>query len=271
MFSTLIYRLFNIFRFLAPYDFQNLQKWINLSGFLKESTILKISPEGGIIRNTAEFLSCPDAERPRGKPSSSLRTIKIKSAEDENKYLPDLKIIAGTTPTYTKLPERFTKDTPPAEVTFNNIDTVNLVDQLLSIFPNENEFLEEIQYSFLMYMCGLSVDSLAHWRKILSLLANSDKAVGKYKSFYKKFVNILKHQLPEIPVEFIEQSRTNTIYMDLRNLLINLWSNNLGNEASDMKNHIEKYMTWIFDDLSEEDPEDLPQIVDIECEEKNVQ
>jgi A1 cistron-splicing factor AAR2 len=250
-------------RFLAPYNYEELRKWVSLTNYLNENTIERLSPLGEMIRNTAEFLSCPDSERPRGKPSSSIRTIKIKSVEDESKYLPDLKLINGTMPNYTKIPERYTKDTPAAEITFNNVDTINLVEQVLSQFNNDNLFLEEIQYSFILYLCGLSIDSLSHWRKILSILCNSDRAIAKYKNFYKKFVNIVKFQIVEIPVEFIEQNSDNSIYVDVKNLLVNLMVNNQVEVANDLKSHLHNEIKWSFPNLLDEDEDDLPVVVDL--------
>lgn len=236
-----------------------------MSNYLTDQTIERLSPAGGIIRNTTEFLSCPDSERPRGVPSTSLRNIKIKSVEDESKYLPDLKAIEGTAPNYTQIPEKYTKDTPPEEITFNNVDTINLVDKILTQFPYENTFLEEVQYSFLLYLCGLSLDSLAHWRKILSVFCNSHRAIAKHKSFYKKFVQIIKYQIVEIPIEFVQQSSENSIYLDVKNLLVNLTLNGQIETVNDLKAHLHKEIAWTFGSLMEDDdPEFLPVVVDLE-------
>lgn len=177
-------------------------------------------------------------------------------------YLPNLEVIAETQPKYSKLPERFTKSTAPADVTFNNIDTVNLIEKLLQEVTTKSQLLEELQHSFVVYLCGLSVDSLAHWRQILSLLCNSESSVEKDKNFYKSFVNIIKHQIPEIPIEFIEQNSSNTIYIDIKNLLRNLAVNNCVEMAESLQVHLKNFIGWTFEDFLEEDPEDLPQIVE---------
>lgn len=177
-------------------------------------------------------------------------------------YLPNLQVIDGTQPKFSKLPERITKVTSPADVTFNNIDTVNLIDKLLNEITNENFLLEEIQFCFILYLCGLSVDSLAHWRQIISLFCNSDSAIVKYKHFYKRFVNVIKFQLPEIPIEFIEQTPSNSIYNDIKSLLRNFMAVNYQDIANILQEHLREKMNWTFDDLLDEDPEDLPQIVD---------
>lgn len=247
---------------MAIYDYENFNKWKNLTNFLTEEAIQRLSPECGIIKNSVEFKSCPDKDRPRGKPEAPIRNIKIRSTDDEAMYLPNMEVIAETQPKYSKLPEKFSKSMAPADVTFNNIDTVNLVDKLLSESTNKLQLLEELQHSFIVYLCGLSVDSLAHWRQILSLLCNSEKSVEKDKQFFKSFANAIKHQIPEIPVEFIEQSSTNTIYMDIKNLLRNLAVNNCTDVSDSLQSHLKSFIGWTFEDFLEEDPEDLPQVVE---------
>jgi A1 cistron-splicing factor AAR2 len=177
-------------------------------------------------------------------------------------YLPNLQVIEGTQPKYSKIPERITKATTPADVTFNNIDTINLVDKLLNEITNETQLLEELQFSFILYLCGLSVDSLAHWRQIVSLLCNSDSAIEKYRNFYIKFVNVIKFQLPEIPIEFVEQSPSNSIYHDIKNLLKNLHLSSLTDVSKILQEHLRETINWTFDDLLDEDPDDLPTIVE---------
>lgn len=249
--------------FLVIYDFENLSQWKNLTNMLTEEAIENLSPECGIIRNTIEFKSCPDKDRPRGKPEAPIRNIRIRSNDDEAMYLPKLEVVSETQPKYSELPERFTRLTKPADISFNNIDTVNLVDKLFNEITSKSQLLEEIQHSFIVYLCGLSVDSLAHWRQILSLLCNSEKSVEKDKKFYRTFVNIIKHQIPEIPIEFIEQNSSNTIYLDIKNLLRNLATHNCTELTENLQIHLKNFIGWSFEDLLFEDPEDLPQVVEM--------
>lgn len=250
------------FRFLAMYEYENLTKWKNLTGLLTEEAVARLSPGSGVIRNEVEFKSCPDKDRPRGKPETPIRNIRIRTGDDEAMYLPSMEVVPGSQPKYSKLPERFSKSTSPSDVTLNNIDTVKLVDKLVTEVTTKSYLLEELQFTFVLYLCGLSIDSLAHWRNILSLLCNSEQSVEKDKRFYKSFVNVIKHQVTEIPIEFIEQNSTNTIYLDIRNLLRNLIANNCSDVSNSLQEHLKNSIGWTYEDLLEEDPEDLPQIVE---------
>ncbi|KAG5670283.1 hypothetical protein PVAND_000560 [Polypedilum vanderplanki] len=250
-------------RFLAMYEFENIGKWKSLTSLITEDAVQRLSPPCKIIRNSVEFKSCTDENRPRGKPEAPIRNVRIRSTDDEAMYLPKMEVIAETQPQYSKLPERYNQFSSPAEKTFNNIDTVNLIDKLFTEITTPSNLLEELQFCFIVYLCCLSIDSLAHWRQILSLLCNSEQAVEKYRTFYLQFINVIKHQLPEIPIEFIEQNSTNTIYLDIKNLLRNLIINGITEPSELLQKHLDDTISWTFEDLLEEDPEDLPQIVDL--------
>jgi AAR2 protein len=241
------------------YEFENITRWKNLTNLINEDVVKRLSPSSGIIRNSVEFKSCEDKD----KPETPIRNVKIRSNDDEAMYLPQMEVIAESQPKFTKLPERYNRNSSPAEKTLNNIDTINLIDKIFNEITPKQQLLEELQFSFIIYLCALSVDSLAHWRQILSLLCNSETAVEKHKLFYKQLVTVIKHQIPEIPIEFIEQCTSNTIYLDLKNLLKNLMVNNCLDIAISLQKHLDETIAWTFDDLLEEDPEDQPQIVDM--------
>jgi A1 cistron-splicing factor AAR2 len=232
---------------------------------ITEEAVKRFSPDNGIIRNSVEFIPCADKDRPRGKNETPIRNLRIRTVEDEALYLPQMEIVAESQPKFSKLPERYNKFSSPAEKTFNNIDTINLIDKLFTEITSPAKLLEEIQCSFIIYLCCLSVDALAHWRQIISLLCNSEQAIQKHSNFYKQFINTIKFQIPEIPIEFIEQSDKNTIYVDIKNLMKNLVVNDCKNMADALEKHLDETIAWTFEDLMIEDPDDLPQIVDTEC------
>lgn len=253
--------------YLAPYDYSTMTKWKALSEFLSESVIKRLSPENGIIRNCVDLLSCPDEDRPRGNGvgimSPVTRRIKQTSTFDEDDLLPDLKPIPGTASNYTKLPDRFPKTATPAEVSKHHLDSIAAVEELLSLFESSDELLGEIQFAFVCYFSGGSVDGLAHWRKMLVLLAHSESATQKYTAFYRKYLKVLMAQLPELPEEMMTPGPFNTVYQDTRRLLTNCSSTGgFSGEVEQMQKKLRRAMMWEFEDLLEEDPEDLPVIVE---------
>lgn len=254
--------------FLAAYDYQNLRRWKNLSDNITEELVSKLLPDTGVIRTSVEFLSCPDAERPRGNsstPTSSItsRNIKIKSFADEEILLPDLKPVPGTAPNFTKLPERCPKSATPAEISLHYIDSVQAVEKLLSKFQHFMDLIGEMQFAFVLFSSGGSIDALINWRKTLSLLCNSETAVVKFKQFFKKFLEMLEFQLPELPEELMEPTPKNSIYVDVKKLIVNCTLAGLKDQCDVLENGLRDSMSWTFDGILEEDPEDLPVVVEI--------
>jgi A1 cistron-splicing factor AAR2 len=256
--------LLDLDRYLAPYDYSGLQSWKHLTEYISEETIERLAPESKMIRTSVDLLSCPDAERPRGGETSGVspRTMRIKSAIDEEALLPNLKTIPGTQPRFTKLPNR-SSATTPAEISQSYIDSIALVDQLLA-GGHEKNIIQEIQFAFILYLCGHSVDALSHWRCILQMLANSETATSKYKTFYKVYLRIIGHQLPELPFELMEPVPSNTVYRDVRRLVVNCTECGLKDDADRLVAHLRPAMAWQFENLFEVDEEDLPVVVELD-------
>ena len=252
-------------KFLAPYDFESLGQWRNLVDSITEDTVNKMSPEQGIVRTTVELLSCPDSERPRGSSSNEInkspRAMKVKSLIDEEDLLPNLKSVPGTAPRFSEIPERCPKTATPAEISKHHMDSIVAVEKFLE--KRQKPVIEEIQFAFILFLCGHSVESLHHWRKILQLLCNSEEATVKYKSFYKNYLTVLLYQLPELPLELMEPTPSNTVYQDVKKLLVNCTLAGLNENCEILQNILRKKMLWTFDDILVEDPEDMPVIVEL--------
>lgn len=246
---------------LAPYDYETLRKWRGLTHFVKDTTIKRLSPDEGIIRTSIEFMPCTDEDRPRGaKLDDSVRSMKIKSLADEDLLLPKLKAIPETEFKFTKLSDRHPADASPAEISLSYLDSIDAVTSLLE--SRESEIIEEIQYSFAIFLCGYSVDGLDHWRRILGLLCNSETAILKYKSFYQTYILILINQLPELPIEVMEPGPHNTIFQDVKKFVRNCYDTGLIAEMKEFQEKIYSQMLWSFDNILEDDPEDMPVIVE---------
>lgn len=252
--------------YLAPYDYSAMAKWTAQSAFISERVITRLSPANGIIRNCVDLLSCPDEERPRGHGveimSPVTRRLKQNSTFDEDALLPDLKPIPGTSSNYTKIPDRCPKTASPQEVSKHHLDSIAAVDNLLGQFEDPDELLGEVQFAFVSYFAGGSLEGLAHWRKILLLLAHSEVAAQKYSLFFKKYLKVLSAQIPELPEELMTPGPFNTVYQDTRKLLTHCSQSGLSAEVDHLQKILKRSMHWEFDDLLEEDPEDLPVIVE---------
>lgn len=232
-----------------------------LTNEITENVIERTKPECGIIRSSAEFQSCPDADRPKGQ-SPLTRPAKIRPNQTEDELLPNLKVVPGTAPRFTRIPALYPNTASPAEISESHLDSIRAIETYFSAFPQPFESIPEIQLSFVLFLCGCSVDALAHWRKILSLLAKSESAVSKFSYFYRRYLETLKAQLPELPEELMMPTPNNSVYKDVRQLIINCTLGGLKNEADEFAAQLTSKMSWYFDDLFNENPEDLPVIVE---------
>lgn len=253
--------------FLAPYDFSAMYKWKCLSEFITEETIKLLAPTSGVVRTCVDLLSCPDDERPRGHGveimSPVTRRIKQNTYFNEDDLLPNLKPIPGTAPNFTQLPDRCPKTASPEEISKHHMDAIIAVDELMSKFAKHTDLLGELQFAFVLFCCGASIDGLAHWRKLLALLSSSEIAVTKYIELYKKLLIVFRYQLPELPEELMTAGPYNSVFQDVRKLLIHCSLAGLVNEVGKVEKSLNKNMKWTFSGLLEEDPDDLPVVVEI--------
>lgn len=257
--------LLQLDKFLAAYDYRYIGEWRLLTDTITKETVDRCRPSFGTIRTNVELLSCPDIDRPRGKPYTGLTEHKFGSTliKDENDLLPNLKPIDGTAPRFIELPERIPKNVTPSEISQHCMDCVLAIDSLISKFYNANAVIEEIQLAFVFFLVGYSVESLLQWRKLLDFLSNSESAVLKYKLFYMKYSEVLAIQLPRLPEEMMIPDDRNTVYKDVRKLLINLNMSGLHVSADRLSRKLGKSMNWEFVGLLDDDPEEQPVIVDI--------
>ncbi|KAM7364662.1 protein AAR2 homolog [Cochliomyia hominivorax] len=248
--------------FLAPYDFRYCGEWRKLTDTITKDCVDRCRPALGTIRTNVELLSCTDEERPRGPLTETHPYMAAKYVNDENDLLPQLKPIEGTAPRFTTVPERVPKNSSPADISKHSLDCLQACQELLKNFQQPQDIIQEIQISFIFFLVGYSVESLAFWRKVLSLLSHSEEAVNKYRLLFMKYCEVLVHQLPHLPEELMEPSERNTVYKDIRSLLVNLNLNGLHKSAEFLTKKLQKSMNWIFEGLLDDDPEDMPVIVE---------
>lgn len=248
---------------MAPYNFEHIIKWRQLTDDITEDVISRATPECGVIRTSAEFESCPDSERPKGQ-ALSTHSAATRQKQSEDDLLPNLKVVPGTGLRFKSIPPLYPTNATPAEISQSHLDAMCAIELFLKSFDDMVEPIREIQLSFVLYLCGYSVDALAHWRKILGLLCKSDTAIWRYPPFYRRYLNVLRIQLPELPEELMMPTPNNTIFQDIGKLIVNCSACGLKEEANTLMHHLSSVMSWYFDDLFEEDPDDMPVVVDMD-------
>lgn len=224
-------------------------------------------PKCGVVRTSAEFESCPDSERPKGTETNTssmqlMRHINNRTIQNDEDFLPSLRVVADTAIRLNIIPDRCPKGATPTEITQSYMDSIKSIEHMLEQFPTNNLLIEECQISFIFFLIGCSVEALAHWRKILNLLANSQSSVEKYMEIYKRYLDILQYQLPELPEEMMQPTAFNTVFKDVQRLVANCSLGGLNSEANYLAINLTAAIAWPFDDIFEEDAEDQPVIVE---------
>ena len=240
-----------------------MDKWKSLTNYITENTIANTLPECGIVRTSAEFESCVDADRPRGSKTTDIRNKCITAKFSDEELLPNLKVVESSSIRLKKLPLRHPLNATPSEISSSFLDSIKAVDELMQIHSSATGVIEEFQVSFVYFCSGYSLDALAHWKKMLDLLCNSETAVEKYKTLYIKLLTVLKYQLCELPEELAEATQYNRIYDDIKKLIVNCSDSGLIQYATDLKQHVHRNLNWDFENIFEEDPEDMPVIVEL--------
>lgn len=256
-------------RYFALYEEESPNKWLNLTTYLTSNSISKLNPTVGIIRPFGELTSDPKFDRSSyssGATTSKLKREKLDFLQLEDINLPYLQSVPETVPNLMNIPDRCPPNCAPSDITRHHMDCILAVDQLFCTAPCQEHLIAEIQYSFAIFLIGHSIEGLMHWRKILLLLANSISALEKYSEFYERYFDALKFQLLELPEELMNPNERNMVYRDVRQLVINgLECLRLNDVLNRFLEFLRSNMKWFLnDEFKEEDPDDMPVIVEFE-------
>lgn len=240
-----------------------MEKWQNLTNDITEEIIANVAPLNNMIRTSAEFQSCTDEERPRGSSQTNTANLSLYAKRTEDELLPNLKTVPETVLRFSRIPSICAKNASPAEISHAHIDCIQSIEKYFAGFRSTMDAIKEIQLSFVLYLSGYSLDALAHWRNLLRFFSNSEASVVKYKAFYMRYLEVLQRQLPELPVELMTASENNTVYKDVGNLILNCYLGGLKIETNTIRSELAEKMSWNFEGIFEEDPDDMPVIVEL--------
>ncbi|KAK7869800.1 hypothetical protein R5R35_008325 [Gryllus longicercus] len=259
--------LLNLDKHLGPYPFDVWKKWKVLTDKITESQSQQLSPETGYVSSALELVCCGQNDlSPRKE-----RRARVSTAEEkEEELLPQLKASPGTELRLTCLPERsYPEGATPAEITQHSLDSSYMLETLLSQLSSPMDLLGELQFAFVCFLVGHSLEAFEHWKKLIRLLCSCDRVVPKLRELYSEFVAILDIQLLEIPEDFLVDivSSNNFVYSSLRNLFLNLQINDcvdgrLKSKVTRFKDRLTERFEWDFSNLEREDDEEAPVIVD---------
>ncbi|KAM0901477.1 hypothetical protein ACQ4PT_020011 [Festuca glaucescens] len=164
---------------LGPYNLDTFGDWKQLSSYLSQSVIERLEPIGGeitIALETSWMDRAPqtDMERRLMEQLREDKFAKISPAQPERRGC-----------YYTTIPASVKhKNISANELTLLNLDRTSLLESVLakSYQDQEDLLLGELQFSFIAFMMGQSLEAFMQWKALVSLLLSCSEAARKLKT-----------------------------------------------------------------------------------------
>ncbi|XP_063236961.1 protein AAR2 homolog [Bacillus rossius redtenbacheri] len=259
--------LLNLDKFLMPYPFDTWKRWKQLSDKITEAVAERLVPASGRIRSALDLVPAGGSSGDSRRRSSSGRS----RAEDrEEALLPDMRPAPGTGLRFAEFPElRYPEGSTPAEVTRHSLDSSYVLEALLAQCRSDADFLGEMQFAFVAFLVGNSLDAFEHWRQLAGLLCSCEEAIARHRELYHDALTVLGHQLDEVPEDFLVDivANSNFIYVSVCDLLRTVRSSDavdsrLRNKAARFSEGLTARFGWDFSHVEDEDSDEAPVVVD---------
>lgn len=282
----------NLDKSLGPYPYDVYDKWKNLTSHITLELVEKLQPASGNIRSALELVSCSNADRPRGvatdkneastskeipampetlSPGSRRKIFRPGMENIDDDLLPDLKPVPGTEIRFTQFPERSYPDgSTPAEITKHSLDSSYVLEYLIKAHQSPIDLIGELQFAFICFLIGHSLDAFEHWKRIANIICSSESALSKFRIVFDSFLTAFDAELVEVPEDFLANivSNNNFVYHKLRELFRSIDNSNidgrLKTKARRFKMKLTQEYQWDFSNLNEDEDDEAPVIVEIE-------
>ncbi|XP_034643669.1 protein AAR2 homolog isoform X1 [Trachemys scripta elegans] len=255
-------------KFLGPYPYETLKKWISLTNFISEPVMKKLQPESGQICAFSEVLPVLAGKHTKDRAEQNLPRYdtECKSYAEGLARLPKMKLKAGTEIRFTEMPKQMYPDgATPEEITRHSMDLSYALETVINkqYSSQPQDVLAELQFAFICFLIGNVYDAFEHWKKLLNVLCRSEDAIGKHQALYTNLISVLYHQLSEIPADFFvdivsqDNFLTSTLQVFFSYTCSTTVDRTLRKKAEKFKAHLTKKFKWDF----EAEPDDCAPVV----------
>ncbi|KAL8257234.1 hypothetical protein R6Q59_029275 [Mikania micrantha] len=179
-------------KYLGPYNLSKFGEWKMLSTYITKNVIERIEPIGADISVIHE----PDILKNGPKTvmeealSEQLKNTNIPKSDDTLKKRSCY---------YTKIPRLVKqKGVLSQDLTSLNLDKTSLLESILmkDYGGTEDLLLGELQFAFIAFLMGQSLEAFFQWKSIVSLLFGCiDAPLNLRSRFFTKFIKVLHNQL----------------------------------------------------------------------------
>ncbi|CAM8903540.1 unnamed protein product [Rhodiola kirilowii] len=177
---------------LGPYPINQYAVWKRLSSFITKAVIERIEPIGGEITVCSEYDVYKDVPKTASEKAltEQLKNRKISSPTD----------VTGKRRCYYTMIPRLIKEKGVSgqELTYLNLDKTQLLETMLAKEYGgcEEVFLGEMQFAFVAFLMGQSLEAFMQWKSIVSLMLSCTEAPFRTRShLFTKFIRVIYHQL----------------------------------------------------------------------------
>lgn len=264
-------------KFLGPYPLDVWKKWTVLSSHITESLINKLTPEVGKIRSALDLEPFTNENRARNSANDFTNQLMRRpragssSMEDlEDELLPNMRPTAGTEIRFTAVPKRnFPEGSTPSQITHYSLDSTYALEKMLQNYSQEIDLIGELQFSYICFLVGHSIEAFEHWKNLVCLLCSCDMAITKYYTLYDALITTLEVQILETPEEFLADIVTNNniIYVKLRVFFRCVNDSEVDGrfklKVEKLKSNLTNRYEWDFTHLDSDDEEDAPVVVEL--------
>ncbi|XP_014502943.1 protein AAR2 homolog [Vigna radiata var. radiata] len=177
---------------LGPYNLSHYEDWKRLSNFITKNVIERLEPIGGeitveseneIVRNSTKI---PMEEAPEKQLKVGNSASSVGKSQRKGCY-------------YTSIPRVVKcKGISGQELTSLNLDKTQLIETLLAkdYGGSEDMLLGELQFTFVVFLMGQSLEAFLQWKSLVSLLFGCTEAPFRTRTqLFTKIIKVIHNQL----------------------------------------------------------------------------
>jgi len=203
---------------LGPYPLEKYKAWVKLSNFITPKVIERLEPVGKVIPSVAkEFIDKKKQEdeakiqdvtdEDMGSPTSSSSSSSSSSAssvdaletkmaamdlarDSVKRFVDDDSFTPSSFAFYSELPSKFeAKGADASAITAMYLDKTHLLEKLMVSWDGDAQcILGELQFAFISFLVGESMEGFEQWKKMMAVLCCCDEGVKKYMAFFESFM-----------------------------------------------------------------------------------
>ncbi|XP_024543508.1 protein AAR2 homolog isoform X1 [Selaginella moellendorffii] len=185
---------------LAPYDLHHFRRWEELSNYVTPAVIKRHEPGDGVISVVAEAELVEQHPQTAAERMMVEQIIKAKETYGfRNKESGEGSTQDRSRCRYTRLPRLLKRSGAEAkDLTSLNLDKSIALEKALkeSYDGSEELLLGELQFAYIAFLMGQSLEGFSQWKSIVSLMFGCQEAPLRTRTrLFVKFLEVLYHQM----------------------------------------------------------------------------